>query len=133
MREFPDDLPVLVNKISLLRKQGNFVEAISICNSILTGNPKYNTVLYHKGRILFSMEKYDESISCCNLILNDYPNNGDVLFDKSCSLVMLSKTDEALTLLERAVSHGIKYKSKAKKSKAFEKLLNDSRFKNLVL
>jgi hypothetical protein len=79
------------------------------------------------------MGNFDDSILCCNLILDDYPDNVDVLFDKSCSLAMLSKNDEALTLLKRAVSHGMKYKVKAKKSKSFEKLLDDSRFKSLTL
>ena len=133
LKIFPDDLAVLINKISLLRKQGNFTEALSICNEILNTNPKYNTVLYHKERILFSMGNFDESILCCNEILDDYPDNGDVLFDKSCSFAMVSKNNEALNLLERAVSHGMKYKVKAKKSKSFEKLLNDSRFKSLTL
>ena len=58
----PDDLSVLVNKLSTLRKQGNFVEALSLCEKILKDNPKYNIVLYHKERILFSMEKFDDSI-----------------------------------------------------------------------
>ena len=128
----PDDLSVLVNKISALRKKGNLDEALSLCDKILKNNPKYNIALYHKERILFSMENFDESVLCCNSILIDYPNNGDVLFDKSCSLVMLSKIDEALDLLERAISHGIQFKIKAKKSKSFEKLLDHSKFKELV-
>ena len=78
------------------------------------------------------MGNFDESISCCNEILDDYPDNGDVLFDKSCSFVMLSKINESLNLLERAISHGTQYKIKAKKSKSFEKLLEDPRFQNLV-
>jgi hypothetical protein len=65
--------------------------------------------------------------------LKDYPDNGDVLFDKSCSLIMLSKVNDALDLLERAITQGIQYKVKAKKSKSFEKLLDDSKFKKLVL
>jgi len=133
LKVFPDDLPVLVNKISLFRKQGNFTEALSICNSILINNPRYNVVLYHKERILFSMGNFDESVLCCNLILDDYPENGDVLFDKSCSLAMLFKREEALTLLERAITRGMKYKAKAKKSKSFEKLLNDPEFQKLIL
>ena len=128
----PDDLSILVNKISTLRKKGNFVEALSLCDKILQNNPKYNIALYHKERILFSMKKFDESVLCCNSILNNYPNNGDVLFDKSCSLVMLSKIDEALNLLEHAISQGIQYKVKAKKSKSFEKLSDNSKFKKLV-
>ena len=79
------------------------------------------------------MEKFDESILCCNSILNDYPNNGDVLFDKSCNLVMLSKIDEALNLLEHAISQGIQYKVKAKKSKSFEKLLDNPRFQKISI
>ena len=79
------------------------------------------------------MEKFDESILCCDSILKNYPDNGDVLFDKSCNLVMLSKVDEALVLLERAISQGIQFKVKAQKSKSFEKLLDDSKFKKLVL
>ena len=89
--------------------------------------------MYHKERILFSMKNYDESIECCNKILNDYPDNADVLFDKSCSFVMLSKNEEALDLLEHAISQGIQYKIKAKKSKIFEKLLDNPKFKKLVL
>ena len=46
---------------------------------------------------------------------------------------MLSKYDEALDLLEHAISQGIQYKIKAKKSKIFEKLLDNSRFKKLIL
>jgi tetratricopeptide (TPR) repeat protein len=79
------------------------------------------------------MNNFDESILCCNQILNDYPDNGDVLFDKSCNFAMLSKYDEALKLLEHAISQGIQYKIKAKKSKSFEKLFVDPRFKKLVL
>ena len=78
------------------------------------------------------MGNFDESISCCNEILDDYPDNGDILFDKSCNFVMLSKTNEALNLLERAISYGIQYKIKAKKSKLFERLLEDPRFRNLI-
>ncbi len=129
---YPNDLSVLVNKISTIRKQGNFVEALSLCDKILKNNPKYNIVLYHKERILFSMEKFDESILCCNSILKDYPDNSDVLFDKSCNLAMLSNFDEALNLLEHAISQGIQYKVKAKKSKSFEKLSDHSRFQKLV-
>jgi tetratricopeptide (TPR) repeat protein len=129
----PNDLSVLVNKISSFRKQGNFENALSICNNILENYPKYNIALYHKERILFSMNNFDESILCCNQILNDYPDNGDVLFDKSCNFAMLSKYDEALKLLEHAISQGIQYKIKAKKSKSFEKLFVDPRFKKLVL
>jgi len=45
---------------------------------------------------------------------------------------MLSKVDDALDLLERAITQGIQYKVKAKKSKSFEKLLDNSKFKKLV-
>jgi len=65
--------------------------------------------------------------------LSEYPNNGDVLFDKSCNLVMLSNIDEALNLLEHAISQGPQYKAKAKKSKVFKKLSNNSRFQKLIL
>lgn len=129
----PDDLSVLVNKISSFRKQGNFDDALSICNDILKNNPKYKIALYHKERVLFSMGNFDESILCCNQILNDYPDNGDVLFDKSCNFVMLSRNNEALDLLEHAISQGVQYKIKAKKSKLFEKLSDNSRFKKLIL
>jgi len=79
------------------------------------------------------MDKFDDSILCCNSILNEYPNNGDVLFDKSCNLVMLSNIDEALNYLENAISQGPQYKVKAKKSKLFEKLSDNSRFQKLIL
>jgi len=79
------------------------------------------------------MGNYDESIECCNRILDDYPDNADVLFDKSCSFVMISKNEEALDLLERVISQGTQYKIKAKKSKIFEKLSDNVRFKNLIL
>ena len=39
------DIPVLVNKISSLRKKGNLPEAVSLCDEILENNPKYNIVL----------------------------------------------------------------------------------------
>ena len=117
----------------MLRKQGNFTKALSICNEILNTNPKYNTVLYHKERVLFLWGTLMNPFYVVIEILDDYPDNGDVLFDKSRSFVMLSKNDEALNLLERAISHGIQYKIKAKKSKSFEKLLDDSRFQNLIL
>jgi tetratricopeptide (TPR) repeat protein len=78
------------------------------------------------------MEKFNESISCCNCILEDYPNNGDVLFDKASNLAMLSNFDEALDLLEHAISQGIEYKIKAKKSKSFEKFLNNIKFQDLI-
>ena len=74
----PDDLSVLINKISSFRKQGNLIEALFICDNILKNNSNYNVVLYHKERILFSMNKFDESISCCNSILEDYPDNVDL-------------------------------------------------------
>jgi len=45
---------------------------------------------------------------------------------------MLSKIDEALDLLERTISQGIQYKVKAKKSKSFEKLSDNPKFKKLV-
>jgi tetratricopeptide (TPR) repeat protein len=128
----PDDLSLLVNKISSSRKQGNFVKALSLCDKILNKNPNDKIALYHKERILFSMEKFDESILCCDSILNDYPDNGDVLFDKACNLVMLSNFDESLNLLESAISQGIQYKIKAKKSKSFEKLSGNYRFQKLV-
>ena len=114
------------------RKQGNLIEALSICDDILKNNLNYNIVLYHKERILFSMKKFDESISCCNSILDDYPDNGDVLFDKASNYVMLSNYDAALDLLEHAISTGIQYKIKAKKSKLFENLSNNVRFQNLL-
>ncbi|HET9009305.1 MAG TPA: hypothetical protein VFN17_04205, partial [Nitrosarchaeum sp.] len=126
------DLSVLVNKISSLRKKGEFADALNYCNVILENNPKYNIVLYHKERILFSMGQFEESILCCNKILDDYPNNGDVLFDKSCSLAMLSKIDDALDALENAISQGIQYKIKAQKTKYFEKLANNQKFQKLV-
>ena len=130
----PGDTSVLVNKISSFRKRGTLnEEALSICDAILSNNPRYNIALYHKERILFSMGSFKESVLCCNEILNDYPDNGDVLFDKSCCLVMLSRYDEALDLLEHAISQGMQYKTKAKKSKLFEKFSNNSRFQNLVL
>ena len=128
----PEDLSVLVNKISSSRKQGNFRGALSLCDKILDKNPKYTIALYHKQRILFSLNKFDESVSCCNSILQDYPDNGDVLFDKSCNLVMLSQIDEALDNLEHAISQGTQYKVKAKKSKSFEKLSDNSRFQKLI-
>ena len=52
------DLSVLVNKISSLRKKGEFIEALNYCNTLLENNSKYNIVLYHKERILFSMEQF---------------------------------------------------------------------------
>jgi len=78
------------------------------------------------------MKQFEESISCCDKILNDYPHNGDVLFDKSCNLAMLSKLDESLKSLENAISQGIEYKIKAKKSKSFEKFIDDPKFQKLV-
>jgi len=128
----PDDLSVLINKISSFRKQGNLIEALSICDDILKNNSNYNIVLYHKERILFSMNKFDESIYCCNRILEDYPDNGDVLFDKASNFAMLSNFDDALDLLEHAISQGTQYKIKAKKSKPFENLSGNVRFQNLI-
>ena len=126
------DLSVLVNKISSLRKKGEFIEALNYCNNILENNSKYNIVLYHKERILLSMKQFEESILCCNKILEDYPNNGDVLFDKSCNLAMLCRTDDALDTLENAISHGIQYKIKARSTKSFEKLKDNSKFQKLI-
>ena len=103
-----------------------------ICDNILKNNKNYNIVLYHKERILFSMKKFDEPISCCNSILEDYPDNGDVLFDKASNSAMLLNFDDALNLLERAISQGIQYKIKAKKSKSFENLFDNIRFQNLI-
>jgi len=37
-----------------------------------------------------------------------------------------------LNLLEHAISQGIQYKIKAKKSKSFENLSNNTRFQNLI-
>jgi hypothetical protein len=45
---------------------------------------------------------------------------------------MLSNVDDALNYLERAIIVGVKFKAKAKKSKSFEKLLDNSRFQKLV-
>jgi hypothetical protein len=45
---------------------------------------------------------------------------------------MISKNDEALDLLDHAISQGIQFKVKAKKSKSFEKLSDNSRFQKLV-
>ena len=78
------------------------------------------------------MNKFNESISCCNSILKDYPDNGDVLFDKASNFAMLSNFDGALDLLEHAISQGIQYKIKAKKSKSFENLSDNIRFQNLI-
>ncbi|PIW36155.1 MAG: hypothetical protein COW26_00615, partial [Nitrosopumilales archaeon CG15_BIG_FIL_POST_REV_8_21_14_020_33_23] len=126
------DLSVLINKISSMRKKGEFIGALNYCNAILENNPKYNIVLYHKERILFSMDKFEESLLCCDKILEDYPHNGDVLFDKSCSLAMLSRVDDALDSLENAISQGIQYKIRAKKAKSFEKLIENQKFQKLV-
>ena len=128
----PNDLSILTNIISSLRKQGNLIEALSICDKILENNPNYNVVLYHKERILFSLKKFHESISCCDKILEDYPNNGDVLFDKASSLSMLSDFDNALNLLERAIFQGAQFKIKAKKSKSFVNLSENPKFQNLI-
>ena len=46
---------------------------------------------------------------------------------------MLSNIDEALNVLENAISQGLQFKAKAKKSKPFEKLSNNSRFQKLIL
>jgi tetratricopeptide (TPR) repeat protein len=78
------------------------------------------------------MERFEESILCCNKILDDYPHNGDVLFDKSCNLAMLSRIDDALDTLENAISQGIQYKIKAKKTTSFEKLTDNQKFQKLV-
>jgi hypothetical protein len=45
---------------------------------------------------------------------------------------MLSNFDGALDLLEHAISQGIQYKIKAKKSKSFENLSDNVRFQNLI-
>jgi hypothetical protein len=45
---------------------------------------------------------------------------------------MLSNYDAALDLLEHAISQGIQYKIKAKKSKSFKNLSNNIRFQNLI-
>jgi len=81
---------------------------------------------------LFSMEKFEESILFCNKILEDYPNNSDVLFDKSCNLAMLDRFDDAIDILENVILHGNQYKIKAKKTKSFEKLINNPRFQKLI-
>jgi hypothetical protein len=46
---------------------------------------------------------------------------------------MLSNIDEALNFLENSISQGPQYKVKAKKSKLFEKLSDNSRFQKLIL
>jgi tetratricopeptide (TPR) repeat protein len=115
-----------------MRKKGIFAEALNYCNVILENNPNYNIVLYHKERILFSMNNFEESIICCDAILKDYPKNGDVLFDKSCNLAMLSRINDALVTLENAISQGIQYKIKAKKSKSFEKFIDNLKFQKLI-
>ena len=131
METYPGDVSVLVNKISSLRKQEKFSEALTLCDDILHKNPNYNVALYHKERILLSMGRYAESILCCNDILSDYPQNIDVLFDKSCNLAMLSKNDESISLLEQIITQDIKYKTKAKNSKFFQKLSDETRFQQL--
>ena len=128
----PEDIPVQVNKISSLRKKGELTEALSLCDKILENNSNYNIALYHKERILLSLKNFCDSISCCDKILEDYPNNGDVLFDKACNLIMLSQIEKALDNLENSISQGAQYKVKAKKSKFFEELSNNSRFQNLI-
>ena len=128
----PEDIPVQVNKISSLRKEGELAGALSLCDKILENNSNYNIALYHKERILLSMKKFHDSILCCDKILETYPNNGDVLFDKACNLIKLSQTEKALDSLENSISQGTQYKVKAKKSKFFEDLTNNSRYQSLI-
>ena len=45
---------------------------------------------------------------------------------------MLSNFDGALDLLEYAISQGIQYKIKVKKSKFFENLSDNVKFQNLI-
>ena len=128
----PDDLSVLVNKISSLRKQGHFTESLLICNTILKDNSKYNIALYHKERILFSMEKFNDSILCCNSILSDYPNNVDVLFDKSCNLAKLECYEESLNTLQHAIDINPQFRLKAKNNLAFIQIRKNIKFLKIV-
>ncbi len=57
---------------------------------------------------------------------------GDVYKRQASNFAMLSNFDGALDLLEHAMSQGIQYKIKAKKSKSFENLSNNVRFQNLI-
>ena len=45
---------------------------------------------------------------------------------------MLSRIDDALDTLENAISQGIQYKIKAKKTTSFENLAGNQKFQKLV-
>ena len=126
------DISIIVNKISVLRKKGDYAKALQYCNVILDENPNYNIALYHKERILFHLENFTESLKCCNQILFDYPKNTDILYDKACNLIMLSKISEGLGVLEQIISQDIRYKHKARNSDCFKPLMNDKKFQQLI-
>ena len=128
----PNEKCLLINKISALRKKGNFEGALKFCNLILENNTSENVALYHKLRILYSMKKFKESINICDKLLELYPNNGDVLFDKACNYAAIGEKTSCILNLKLAIDVSSKFKINAKKNNVFESLRNDGKFLELV-
>lgn len=58
----PNDLLVLNNIADCLYKMKNYDNALSICNQVLSKDPKYALALCTKGEILCAIGKYKEAI-----------------------------------------------------------------------
>ena len=132
LQENPTDKTVLINKISIYRKTGEFEKAIEICDGLLNNNPDEFLVLYHKLRILKKLDRFKESNEICTKIISVYPENGEVLYDMASNFLKLGNIENFLNSLKKAVIVQPNLKNKSKQNKEFENFFSDERFMDIV-
>lgn len=127
-----NNLDALVNKGNALRKKGDYDSALDLFQKSLSLNPNNLDVLIGQS-LTYDLKGFtDEAIRTCNKILDLSPDHPVAFYNRACFNCRMGNTEQALSDLKKAIDLDAEFKDMARVEKDFDKIREDSRFKDMV-
>jgi tetratricopeptide (TPR) repeat protein len=128
----PSNFDALVNKGVAMREKGDSNLALEMLKKALLLNPDNTDVLIELSLAYDLNGQTDEAIQGCDKILELNPKHSLAYYDRACFRCKRGNLEEAFSDLEKAIGLDARFKGIAKVEKDFDRIKNDTRFKELV-
>lgn len=92
-----------LKSIDRLLKEKSYIEALSLCDSLVQNNSDFVDLIERKARILKSLGEYDSAFSCLERVIELQPDSPAPHFKKARWLVECGRFKESLCSLERVL------------------------------
>jgi tetratricopeptide (TPR) repeat protein len=128
----PNNFNALVNKGIAVREKGEKNSALEILKKALLLNPDNTDVLIELSLAYDLDGQTDEAIHICDKILELNSKHSLAYHNRACFRCKRGNLEGAFSDLEKAIGLDAQYKGIAKVEKDFDRIKNDTRFKELV-